>query len=600
MTDIITNKGPLGYVWMASTYDRKLTRNQLLNTDLVQYSNLISHYRIGGNNSNNSAETTPDTTITTTTTNNNKSITLRYSAQLLYGVSKIYNRKTKYLLEDSNETLTKLKHSLYASGAISENANSVNVDPHKTIVSDLKSLMLEDQVTKFDLLYQEDLNLDEQDSDDQSAQTIFQQLAARQLANPNESTFDDSIEYGRNSPLIGDRQDESNISDLEMADNEAEEAEDDEDLELNFESNDMADRSIEIGRDAPRSPLAALENDDTSIIAGLKEREFDFGGFDQPLQTLSGIEDNDFPASTSDNEQQLDDFGRPISAAVVLPPASNRQSTNTKRRRTGITEQGEIILNNRKLVVDDIDQLEGIPFNALRENQARIMHSTRFLTLELSETQKLQLIYELSAPPSKKRKLWDVDSELQDACIKLAQQEEKQMRQQHELQFRSFDDFNDFGDFGGADLSLPELDSDISRDSDSDSELHLLYGKQTDRENSIIDIEETNAQSSIQIAEQLREIFKDNQETNLTQLIALDNQIHAINPERFPLWQSKNLNSELIPPPNNTRREAVRCLFEVLVLATNDCVSIEQDNEAYKLQKDFIIKPKDTLYSKFL
>lgn len=583
---MISNKGPLGYVWMASTYDRKLTKNQLLNTDLVQYSNLISHYRVGGNNS---TEPSPDNSFSSNTTTN-KSITLRYSAQLLYGVSKIYNRKTKYLLEDSNETLTKLKHSLYASGTIPENANSINVDPHRTIVSDLKSLMLEDQVTKFDLLYQEDLNLDEQDSDDQSAQTIFQQLAARQLANPNESTFDDSIEYGRNSPLIAHDEEEHNDSDLELADNEEEE-----ELELDFDNTDMADRSIEIGRDAPRSPLGTIDKD-TSLIAGLREKEFNFGGFDQPLQTLSDIEDNELPGSNSEREEQFDDFGRRISLTPLSPtPAREDYQRTNKRRRTGITEQGEIILNNRKLVVDDLDQLEGIPFNSLRENQSRIMHSTRYLTLELSETQKLQLIYELAAPSGKKRKLWDVDSELQEACMKLAQQEEKQMRQQHELQFRSFDDFNDFGDFGPADLSLPELDSDVHRDSDSDSELHLLYGKPSAKEGSI-DIEETNAQSSIQIAEQLRDIFKDKQETDLAEIIALDSLVHEKNPDRFPLWQSKDTASNLNLAD---RREAARCLFEVLVLATNDCISIEQDDEEFQVQKDFTIRPKDTLYNKF-
>ena len=36
-------------------------------------------------------------------------LTLRVSGQLLLGVVRIYSRKTRYLLEDCNEALTKIK-----------------------------------------------------------------------------------------------------------------------------------------------------------------------------------------------------------------------------------------------------------------------------------------------------------------------------------------------------------------------------------------------------------------------------------------------------------------------------------------------------------
>ena len=43
------------------------------------------------------------------TTNDHEPLTLRMSGQLLLGVVRIYSRKTRYLLEDCNEALGKIK-----------------------------------------------------------------------------------------------------------------------------------------------------------------------------------------------------------------------------------------------------------------------------------------------------------------------------------------------------------------------------------------------------------------------------------------------------------------------------------------------------------
>ncbi|KAG0043917.1 sister chromatid cohesion protein 1 [Gryganskiella cystojenkinii] len=81
---ILSKKGPLAKVWLAAHWERKLSKNQLLQTNLNSSVDAIM-----------GADQAP--------------MALRLSGQLLLGVARIYSRKTKYLLEDCNEALIKIK-----------------------------------------------------------------------------------------------------------------------------------------------------------------------------------------------------------------------------------------------------------------------------------------------------------------------------------------------------------------------------------------------------------------------------------------------------------------------------------------------------------
>ncbi|PWN38019.1 uncharacterized protein FA14DRAFT_159790 [Meira miltonrushii] len=95
---ILSKRGPLAKVWLAAHAERKLTKSQLLQTDIEQTVSSI----IG-----------PDVVP----------MALRLSGQLLLGVVRIYSRKTKYLLEDCNDAVSKLK-TAFRSGAIDFTADS--------------------------------------------------------------------------------------------------------------------------------------------------------------------------------------------------------------------------------------------------------------------------------------------------------------------------------------------------------------------------------------------------------------------------------------------------------------------------------------------
>jgi cohesin complex subunit SCC1 len=92
--------GPLARVWLASNLERKLTKQNVLQSDLENNVKDI----IGQGQA---------------------PMALRLSGQLLLGVVRIYSRKARYLLDDCSDALTKIKHvSICSSTSIETLANS--------------------------------------------------------------------------------------------------------------------------------------------------------------------------------------------------------------------------------------------------------------------------------------------------------------------------------------------------------------------------------------------------------------------------------------------------------------------------------------------
>lgn len=80
-TDVL--QGPLAKVWLAA-HERKLTKAQLLQTSITRSTQAIVEQ-------------------------DEAPLALRLSGQLLLGVVRIYSRKARYLLDDCNEALMKIK-----------------------------------------------------------------------------------------------------------------------------------------------------------------------------------------------------------------------------------------------------------------------------------------------------------------------------------------------------------------------------------------------------------------------------------------------------------------------------------------------------------
>lgn len=81
---LLAKTGPLARVWLASNVERKLTKQQILQQDITNSVHTIVEQGEGP-------------------------IALRLSAQLMLGVVRIYGRKARYLLDDCNDALTKIR-----------------------------------------------------------------------------------------------------------------------------------------------------------------------------------------------------------------------------------------------------------------------------------------------------------------------------------------------------------------------------------------------------------------------------------------------------------------------------------------------------------
>lgn len=81
---LLAKTGPLARVWLAANIERKLTKQNILQSNI-------------------------ESSVSTIIAPDAAPIALRLSGQLLLGVVRIYSRKARYLLDDCNEALMKIK-----------------------------------------------------------------------------------------------------------------------------------------------------------------------------------------------------------------------------------------------------------------------------------------------------------------------------------------------------------------------------------------------------------------------------------------------------------------------------------------------------------
>lgn len=81
---LLAKTGPLARVWLAANLERKLTKQNVLQSNL-------------------------DNNVKDIMGSGQAPLALRLSGQLLLGVVRIYSKKAKYLLEDCSEALGKIK-----------------------------------------------------------------------------------------------------------------------------------------------------------------------------------------------------------------------------------------------------------------------------------------------------------------------------------------------------------------------------------------------------------------------------------------------------------------------------------------------------------
>lgn len=81
---LLSKTGPLARVWLSANLERKLSKSHILQSDI-------------------------ESSVSAIVDQGQAPMALRLSGQLLLGVVRIYSRKARYLLDDCNEALMKIK-----------------------------------------------------------------------------------------------------------------------------------------------------------------------------------------------------------------------------------------------------------------------------------------------------------------------------------------------------------------------------------------------------------------------------------------------------------------------------------------------------------
>ncbi|KAL1843735.1 hypothetical protein VTJ49DRAFT_116 [Mycothermus thermophilus] len=212
---LLSATGPLAKAWLSANQERKISKVQILQHNL---------------------QDSVDAIIAP----NEAPLALRLSGQLLLGVVRIYSRKARYLLDDCNEALIKLKMAFRSTGS--------NDIPTNLQATTKESLMLPDTITPYDnldLLPPPSTDFLASQLEDVTATPVSSRKAAVRPSNRDINLQEDFNNSQFLQDNLGDDEELglANVDDL--------------DLELDFGTDiddrltKLMDKSVEVGRDAP-------------------------------------------------------------------------------------------------------------------------------------------------------------------------------------------------------------------------------------------------------------------------------------------------------------------------------------------------------------
>ncbi|OAA48669.1 double-strand-break repair protein rad21 [Metarhizium rileyi] len=258
---LLQKSGPLARVWLSANLERKLSKNHILQSNVTD-------------------------SVEAIITPNQAPMALRLSGQLLLGVVRIYQRKTRYLLDDCNEAMMKIKMAFRSSG---NNDMAANLQ-----MPNREALLLPDRITPYDNLElppPPDASWLLSQVDDITATPVGRK--GRSSNNNRDINLQEDLEVSQF--LQGNDNADDNFA--PMGELELE-------LDFGFSIDDDMSQSIEHGRDAPpaRDVEDDMLSDDLELRAHNKEAT-DLG--EPPVRIADG--EGDIAMGDDDFAFNLDD-----------------------------------------------------------------------------------------------------------------------------------------------------------------------------------------------------------------------------------------------------------------------------------------------------
>ncbi|KAJ3056385.1 sister chromatid cohesion protein 1 [Rhizophlyctis rosea] len=620
-TTILQKKGSLAKVWLAANWERRLTKSQTMQTNIQK---AVEEVIVG--------EAQP--------------YALRLTGHLLFGVVKIYSRKARYLLEDCNEALMKIKMA-FRPGIVDM--------PTDHAIANVNAITLVDTMTEFDILLPEpsfDLRsflAQDNEADLGSGPSLLSRSQDSMLSSEHGS-FEGSF------MLDGQQEDLRDIFGIP----DTQQQEDEGQWDLTFGGDDplpagdqpsasMDDSmEIEVGRDAvgeqPFSPghRDSLSMADESFAAekrgSLPDISMDLGGglqddpllgagddlglnLDQPVTFMELDRQNDAddqpfpdlpgtPADIRDESFQVPTSVQAKAGSREAPDVDNtpkaQRKKAPKKRKHIVDEQTELSTDfmKRQLEYTDDILVEQRFVPASRKMQKlmdiRKQGAGYFLGLDRYDIPKQ---FRHLLVPRPRRRVFEVSRRAAGDSPRKRKADEVEER-------RESDDFQlDFGAGPSGDLPQPfdhpagdfveSFDTtvepvpeatELPREDVEEDEVPLQKKRRTGEEDEV-PTEEEDREEGVVFEDDTQDQPDDSgfSKSTVRTVKTLQSKFDAQEGEEKELSFDK-LTSKA------KRTDAVKLFFELLVLKTRDMVHVEQE-EAYG---DIKITPKDTFYSAVL
>ena len=626
---LLYGNSPLACAWLASSLEKKLSKRQYLNTSITDSTRAIeqsSDYVNSVSNPSLVPTSNSDVQLQFLSQNHGGSgndvkkehepMTLRISGQLLYGVVKIYSRKTRYLFEEVSLALIRLKSAFTIT-------KSITVPIEQTIISSLDSITLKDTVTEANVLYDaETFDIGKVFGLTGSSTRTTQSWENSNGDEPVEDGFSmGDISVGRNNGHDSDVTGNATGTDIFVPNFEQEDVA--ADYDVGNDSIDALARRAQVpvddleGADEFELPLdldfkQPLQETEAAEVAGISEfqlsavdnMDLEFtvddtnNDFDDPRirnDTVENIITHNYANEAEENDESSENED-------VDPPATKKRGRNAKKRiyNYKITD---VVRTQRKRLVVDINY--EISTDKLKRNQREYPGQLRKLQIQDPKNMGIEkvcdsVVQELQPPflitigsswkSIKRRRLLsyaNIDGEYVDDELLQQIEVDDDLAQNLEQQFPHNDDVPEFSVF--------EESTGTNRDAtqiEDPPDFEDNEGQQTNPEKELVEEQEVleakddeenfdayldsqvKSKSTIEVAQVLRNKF----EVHKDSAFQFDDVVEACKLSE------------------NKKSSATRAFFELLVLGSGNAVKLEQN----RLFGEITVEAKQGLYEKFL
>lgn len=582
--ELLSKTGPLARVWLASNVERKLSKSQILQSDI-------------------------QSSVGAIVDQGQAPMALRLSGQLMLGVVRIYGRKARYLLDDCNETLLKIRMTF-------KNTTNNDLPAQQGVTLDLNLpdvLTVDDLFPSLDLSFPmtQTLNVEvdkSQGFNDDWTSSLGPQISTQARMSPDEA------------PLL---EDDPGLE-LDLGD------------DIGFGNNTSMTIEAEVGRHAPAArpdnPDVFDDNDKSFLNDKLP---LDIGNdvqmTDAPLNTEYDNPDNFFGQDDDGMAPPGDDTFQLANDVARRPRAANSPISDAPRdhdadfadetalEQTELAAQQQQRVRKRKVLLPDRETvLHNSQIKAQAEDRSKILRPVQQLPRDPYLLTLMQL-----------QKSGDFVSNIM--------QDSRSKNWAPELQgLLSFDVVRSMaGAKRKRDSGIADLDSDeegsaksprLELPEDEEEGFGAPYDEGVQMEQRDETVFELPADNAVAGEDNARNMmgeddedgnFMDNNdgafdETTMPLLHPADagpvslGTKHAVHLLReklgggpnssSPLGKRSVLLQDLVPEGATSREDATKMFFEVLVLATKDAVKVEQPGGDTKLGAPLRVRGKRGLW----